>query len=406
MKNNKWKKLTAVAAAAFLATALVGCSVPADANIVEKIDRVDDVIEERIDAGEEKIEAAIESKVEAIAAQSVKAEGKPKAKLSKDEAKEIALKHAGVDNVTWVKVEIDDGRYEVDFRKDGFEYDYDISIQDGKVIKAEKEREGFREAVNQEPVKEEAPKQESVQKTEFISKDKAKSIALDHAGVSDVTWVKVELDDGKYEVDFRKDGFEYDYDVDARSGKVIKVEKDRDDDYRAPVKEEAPKQEAPQKTELISKDKAKSIALSHAGVSDVTWVKVELDDGKYEVDFRKDGFEYDYEIGAQSGKVIKAEKDRDDDYRAPAKEEVPKQEPVKEEAPKQEAPQKTELIGKDKAKSIALKHAGVSGADWVKVELDDGKYEVEFRKGSYEYDYEIGAQSGKVLKAEKDRDDD
>ena len=47
---------------------------------------------------------------------------------------------------------------------------------------------------------------------------------------------------------------------------------------------------------------------------------------------------------------------------------------------------------------------------WVdKVDLDLERgvmvYEVEFRVGNMEYEYEINAKSGKILKAEKDRDD-
>ena len=66
-------------------------------------------------------------------------------------------------------------------------------------------------------------------------------------------------------------------------------------------------------------------------------------------------------------------------------------------------------ITAEKAKEIALKHAGLSKAAWVKAEKDrdDGriKYEIEFRDGRMEYEYEIDAETGKILKAEKDYDD-
>ena len=79
------------------------------------------------------------------------------------------------------------------------------------------------------------------------------------------------------------------------------------------------------------------------------------------------------------------------------------------------APAKTpaaaEPISVDKAKSIALSHAGVASADvrQIKCELDrdDGMtiYEVEFKAGGYEYDYEINAVTGTILKSEKEWDD-
>ena len=69
---------------------------------------------------------------------------------------------------------------------------------------------------------------------------------------------------------------------------------------------------------------------------------------------------------------------------------------------------RTEITAEE-AKEIALKHAGLSKATWVKAEKDrdDGvvKYEIEFRDGRMEYEYEIHAETGKILKAEKEYDD-
>ena len=67
-------------------------------------------------------------------------------------------------------------------------------------------------------------------------------------------------------------------------------------------------------------------------------------------------------------------------------------------------------IGYAKAKSIALNHAGVSESKAydMDIELDDedGKlvYEVEFKSGNMEYDYEIDAASGTILKHESELD--
>ena len=64
-----------------------------------------------------------------------------------------------------------------------------------------------------------------------------------------------------------------------------------------------------------------------------------------------------------------------------------------------------------KAKSIALNHAGVSESKAydMDIELDDEDgtlvYEVEFKSGNMEYDYEIDAASGTILKHEAELDD-
>ena len=70
--------------------------------------------------------------------------------------------------------------------------------------------------------------------------------------------------------------------------------------------------------QYISKEEARNIALSHAGLSanDVTHLKAEFDfdDGvpEYEVDFRHGGYEYDYDIHAETGKIRSWDKDRED----------------------------------------------------------------------------------------------
>ena len=68
-----------------------------------------------------------------------------------------------------------------------------------------------------------------------IGQAAAKSIALDHAGISDYEAydIDVELDDEKgaliYEVEFKADGMEYDYEIDAVSGSILRCESELDD---------------------------------------------------------------------------------------------------------------------------------------------------------------------------------
>ncbi len=70
-----------------------------------------------------------------------------------------------------------------------------------------------------------------------------------------------------------------------------------------------------------------------------------------------------------------------------------------------------ELIGEEKAKSIALKKAGLSQNEViferVQLEKDDGiwQYEIEFRKGTTEYDADIKADDGTILSWDVDIDD-
>ena len=64
-------------------------------------------------------------------------------------------------------------------------------------------------------------------------------------------------------------------------------------------------------------------------------------------------------------------------------------------------------IGVDDAKTAAYAHAGVSASDVLYVETDfDSEhgvmvYEVEFYAGSVEYEYDINALTGEVVKYEQ-----
>ena len=70
----------------------------------------------------------------------------------------------------------------------------------------------------------------------------------------------------------------------------------------------------------------------------------------------------------------------------------------------------TETITEEKAKSIALEHAGITAQQAehlvVRKDFDDGRqiFEVHFHYNGHEYEYEINAQNGSILEFDKDRD--
>ncbi len=143
----------------------------------------------------------------------------------------------------------------------------------------------------------------------YIGNDAALSAALTHAGLSrdDVKNIDIELDYEYglmvYEVEFESGSAEYEYGIDARSGDIIWVENEDGYSFRQG------------RPDFISTDKAKAAALSHAGLNEaqVSRLLTELDheDGRYvcEVEFKYGGYEYHYEIDAESGAVLEFEKE-------------------------------------------------------------------------------------------------
>jgi len=156
----------------------------------------------------------------------------------------------------------------------------------------------------------------------------------------------------------------------------------------------------------IGTQKAQSIALSHAKLTaaKVTGLKAELDRENgvyiYDVDFKSGNYEYDYDINATTGKIIKSQKKA-----------IRKATNTNRRTTTATQTARTSYIGIAKAKSIALNHAKVSAskARGVKAELDRERgiyvYEVEFKSGRFEYDYTINAATGKVISFDREYDD-
>ena len=165
------------------------------------------------------------------------------------------------------------------------------------------------------------------------------------------------------------------------------------------VAKKANKSNKANKAKKISADKAKKIALGDAKLAekDVTFVKVELEfeDNRlvYDVEFYSGNVEYDYDIDAVSGAIVSADKDIEN-YVIPAQ-------------PSTEA-QATE-ISVEKAKQIALSHAGVGSARFTKAKIDYENgvkvYEIEFKVGNIEYEYDINVVNGAIVSSSAEIDD-
>lgn len=178
----------------------------------------------------------------------------------------------------------------------------------------------------------------------------------------------------------------------------------------------------------IDAEQAKTIALESVGVSQskATFTKVQLDESDrpvvYDIEFYTSANEYDFEINAITSEIV----EKSSEAIAAQPTESPVSEPAQPSSAAQSAPAAQQVqtqpqtsasaasgsdyIGTDKAKSIALNHAGLSKVAFTKSELDsdDGTrvYEIEFIAGNKEYEYKINAYTGKVIEHDIDRLDD
>ena len=212
-----------------------------------------------------------------------------------------------------------------------------------------------------------------------------------------------------------------------------------------------------QTAEYIGIEAAKETALKSAGLTedqaDFSTAGLDSRDGTffYQVNFEAEGMEYDYAIDAVTGVVIEENSVAADDGAEAAGAAASETETsgaaaddgaeatgaaasrdaagdaasgavqasgaaqASETAQTSAAAQNASdsgMIGEEKAKEIALNHAGLTEDQtqrlWVKRDYDDGRsiYEVEFYgEGRDEYDYEIDAVTGEIVAFDTDLHD-
>ena len=289
--------------------------------------------------------------------------------ITEAEAEEKAKAYLNNGNAQIVsrETELDDGKYEFEIVDGDTEYNVEVDAQTGAVAEVESE-----------PV--EKPAKPPVETApQWISVDRAKVLALDYLGLNSATFVdqETELDDGKYEFEIRTNDYEYDIEVNAKTGAVVEVDKEPIQKPAAPKPTE-PEVTEPAQPKVLTVQEAEAIALAHVNDSTakVTERDTDLDDGKYEFEIRTNDYEYDIEVNAKTGAVVEVDK-----------------ESIQKSADK---------LTMDEAKKIVREHLNDSDAIFTDAELDEGVYEFEVRSGRSEYDYEVDATTGKILKSEKD----
>ena len=290
---------------------------------------------------------------------------------------------------------------------------------------------------------------QTAQTAEYIGIEAAKETALKSAGLTedqaDFSTAGLDSRDGTffYQVNFEAEGMEYDYAIDAVTGVVIEENSVAADDGAeaagaaaseaetsgaaaddgaeavgaaaskdaagdtasgavlasgtAQASETAQTSAAAQNASdsgMIGEEKAKEIALNHAGLSeDQTQrllVKRDYDDGRsiYEVEFYGEGRdEYDYEIDAVTGEIVAFDTDLHDHGTAPS--------------------EGQSQVSEEQVRQTVLERVPGASAEniFLHLEWDDGRleYEGELIYDNMEYEFKIDAYSGAVTEWEAEQ---
>lgn len=253
-----------------------------------------------------------------------------------------------------------------------------------------------------------------------IGGQRAQNFAFADAGVDPVEAREVEVSYGRfqegfvYEVEFTAGDTEYEYKIDAEDGSVVRRESKTVKSAGSSAPPLVP----------LTMEEARRTALADAGVpgDQAVFTEEEKDwEGGLPVfafKFRAGDTEYEYGINGHTGEVYSkgvvtyvGQTPADSAPPAGTEPAQSSQPPAATSqptaAPRPTAPQPTQpgsqgRIGLDAAKRAALADAGVDGtqARFTKAELDDEDgvlvYELEFRTGTHEYEYEIHATTGEV----------
>ena len=159
--------------------------------------------------------------------------GAPAMPIGKDAAAYAAEQYAGTTALDSVTAEVDPeldespAHYEVELHTAWGEFEYLVDAYTGNVLSGQKD------LLATAPAGDEAAK--PTVPTGDIGHAKAKSIALNHAGVSESKAydMEIELDDEDgtlvYEVEFKSGNMEYSYEINAATGAILKHEAELED---------------------------------------------------------------------------------------------------------------------------------------------------------------------------------
>ena len=397
---------------------------PADAQLIAQ-ERDDDSYEFKFHSAEqaEKYELEVGRQTKELTewkSQADNSAGAKSVKLTQQQAEQIVTGEIEGASITKTQLVEDDGLqvYEVSFQSDQCRGSYDIHPESGLILEREiKIGAPIVVPLTNAPAADTADpgsSEPSQQASGLIGFEKAKEIAL--AEVSGAVITDFDLDREKdvyvYEIELYKDGYEYDLVLNAQDGSKISLKKEKDDDWdwhyhgdRTPVTQtttQAAQTDTAGQTQqakpagsttstsgnsnaYIGLAKAKEIVLQKAPGATIYKIELERDDGRvsYEGEARKGNVEYEFDIDAYTGTILSWETEQKGVGTT----------------------QSDSVIGLEKAKSIVLSKLPDGKIVEIELDYDDGRkiYEGEARKGNMEYDFEMDASTGTLLKWEAER---
>lgn len=258
-----------------------------------------------------------------------------------------------------------------------------------------------------------------------IAIDQVKKSVEKHLGFTELQYESITLKNENrttyYEVKVNHNGVRYELTVDATTESILgtEIENPSSSQQTLTTKQGANVQVS------ISEERAKAITSEHTKKTNLNYTRIELsqDDDyagalTYEIEAEADGIEYDLDINANTGQILKFEQKNitETGQQASSASTAQAAQPAEQQtttpapAPAQQAQAAT--LSQASVKQIVASRTGVSNLFYKKLHLtrDDDYgyrpvYEVEAYAGNAEFDLEIDATTGQILSYSADIDD-
>ena len=215
--------------------------------------------------------------------------------MTQSEAEALAGKYIPSGS-TKLRTEYDDGRYEISYYNEGNQEKYEVKVSPFSKKITEFDSERFQNFG-------------SLKAT--LSEEEAKKVVTDELTDAEILSSYLKYDDGlrEYEVYFKTDSYYGEYTIHPETGVILER------DIKVGSLTTGTASGTTQSSgSSITAEQAKQIAMAQAPGASVTKCKLDRDDGRtiYEVELRNGMWEYEFEIDAAGGQILKFEKDYDD----------------------------------------------------------------------------------------------
>lgn len=209
-------------------------------------------------------------------------------KISLIQAKQILLNRFSGGQILYITYDQDDNEYDAKIIHNNKVYEVEISAYNGAFIDIEID-DDYNNIIGSN-------------NTALINESKVRNIIAAKFPGSTIVKLKYDRDDNEYEANIKYNNKYYEVTVSALNGAILDFEIDDDYNHQS-------NSNKPTNSNVISRDKAKSVLLARFPGASIYKLEYDRDDREYEAELKYRNVYYEVTINAVTGKIIEIEID-------------------------------------------------------------------------------------------------